>query len=212
MEENKKENQIGYKIITVGNSSVGKTSIIKRFILNQFDENVLTTLGINVSHKIIKVKDNKEIRLELVDTAGQERYNCLGKNYFKNADGILFVFAFDNSESFEDISNWIKIFEEYGDNKNINKYLVGNKNDLIDDINVREEDIKQFLINHNDFTYKSISAKREDNCVNDLFQELGEKIYERDIKDGNPLRKTSIRLTKEKKVTKKQCALKKCIL
>ena len=167
MEEDKQENKIGYKIITVGDSNVGKTSIIKRFIFNQFDENMLTTLGINVSHKIIKVNNNKEIKLELVDTAGQERYNCLGKNYFKNADGILFVFALDNLESLENISNWIKIFEEFGDNKKINKYLVGNKNDLIDDIVIREEDIKKFLINHNDFTYKSISAKREDNCVND---------------------------------------------
>ena len=210
--EEQKGNSKVYKIITVGNSTVGKTAIIKRFISNKFDENMLTSLGMNVSPKKIKVKDGEEVTLKIIDTAGQERYKSLGKNYYKNADGVLFVFALNNSESFEDISKWIEIFEESNNNpKNIIKYLIGNKNDLEEEIEVKEEDTNKFLENNSDFTYKSISAKKEDNCVNDLFQEMAERMYERECREGNDIRRNSVKVLSYNKGPRKKCVFIKCL-
>ena len=77
------------------------------------------------------LSNNKNIRLKLIDTAGQEKYLSLSQSYFKNADGVLFVFSLDDKKSFEHVNYWIKSFEETrSDINNILIYLVGNKCDL----------------------------------------------------------------------------------
>ena len=131
MDKKNENNILNFKIITVGDGSVGKTSIIRRLVYNNFLENTLNTVGMNMAHYKVTLQNNKIINLTIVDTAGQERYKSLGKKYFANADGILFVFAHDNLESFENIKDWMKIFEESSSSRiDIPKFLVGNKNDL----------------------------------------------------------------------------------
>ena len=105
----KKENEDIMKVITLGEGGVGKTSIIRRYIDNEFDENVLSTIGLNFSFKNIELKDGNTIKLKLIDTAGQEKYRALAKSYFKNIDAVLFIFALDNQESFDNIKNWITL-------------------------------------------------------------------------------------------------------
>jgi small GTP-binding protein len=212
-EKDKKESNPTYRIITIGNSEVGKTAIIKRVVSNTFDDYNLPTIGMNLSQKKITLKNNKEITLQLVDTAGQEKYKSLGKNYFKNAEGILFVFALNNLQSFEDIPNWIKIFNDSSDeNLNIPLYLVGNKKDLEDEIEVNEDMINDFLKKNNNFIYKAVSAKEDNNILQELFQELAERLYEEDIKNGKSKNKKAFQLTNEKQAHKRGCAFKKCIM
>ena len=87
-----KENADTMRVITLGESGVGKTSIIRRYIHNIFDENNLSTIGLNFSFKEVKLKNGKSINIKLIDTAGQEKYKALAKSYFKNVDAVLFVF------------------------------------------------------------------------------------------------------------------------
>ena len=205
--ENEDENI--YKIITIGDSSVGKSSIIKRFIYDTFTENTITTIGMNIAMHKMTLKNGKNITLKLVDTAGEERYKALSKNYFTNTDGVLFVFDLNKSESFDNISDWIKTFEESKrKNLNIPKYLIGNKNDLV--CNVQEKLIQNFLSKNKDFKYKSTSAK-ENNNITELFQELAEIVYENNQKYAN-LKTKNIKLSNGKNNEKKRCGIISCLV
>ena len=179
-----------FKVITCGDSEVGKTSIIRRCIYNTFQENKITTIGMDYNLYDIELENGEKIKLGLVDTAGQERYKCLGKGYFQNADGALFVFSHNNKESFENITSWIKIFEDCNKKtgKNIPKYLIGNKNDLEKEI--EEEEIENFKTQNPTFKYKSTSAKKDANQIKELFQELGEDIYKANKDNLNKENKT----------------------
>jgi small GTP-binding protein len=211
--KDKKETEIMYKIITIGDTEVGKSAIIRRVVRNTFEEKTMSTIGMNLFEKKITLKNNKEITLQLVDTAGQERYKSIGKSYFKNADGVLFVFALNNLQSFENIPNWMKIFDESSNETlKIPKNLVGNKKDLGSEIEVNEDIINDFLKKNNNFIYKAVSAKEDNNEIHDLFQEMAERLYEEDIKNGHSKNKTTVKLTNEKQVDRRGCKFKKCIM
>ena len=199
-----------YKIITIGDSSVGKSSIIKRFIYNTFNsETAFSTIGMNVAMHKMTLKNGKNIILKIVDTAGQERYKSIAKNYFTNTDGVLFVFDLNNSISFDNISSWIKTFEESKTKDlNIPKYLIGNKNDLI--CNVEEKSINNFLSKNKDFKYMSTSAKENSN-IKELFEELAEIIYEKNLKYEN-VKTKNIRLSNGNIREKKRCGLISCLV
>ena len=179
---NKSKEKIVFKIITLGNSGVGKTSIIKRYLNNSFDDNTLSTIGLEFSLKKIKLEEGKEINLKLIDTGGQERFKSLSTSYLKNAEGVLFVFALNNKESFEELKNWIEIFNDNSLNKvYIAKYIVGNKCDIKDRY-INEDSIKEFS-NNNGMKYFETSAKNNINIEN-VFQEMGEILYDNYIKSG----------------------------
>ena len=170
----------------------------------------MSTVGMNFSNYELTLKNNQKIILRIVDTAGQEKYKSLGKGYFKNADGVLFVFAVNNKDSFENIKSWIALFEESNNSSlNIPKVLVGNKSDL--ESEVEEGTIDIFLENNPNFMYKLTSAKKEeDNNIKELFQELGEKIYENFKKTEN-IKTKNIKLM-DGKQTKKSCCVSKLML
>ena len=165
-----------FNIIIIGNSGVGKTSILQRYILNEFYENTLSTIGLNSTEKEITLKNGKKIKLKLFDTAGQEKYHSLSRSYFRNVDGVLFVYSVNDLKSFENIKDWIKLFmKNHNGKKDIPLYLIENKNDL--DRNVEEHLIDDFLNEYN-FEFKSTSAKLNDgNTINELFEELSELLY-----------------------------------
>ena len=124
MSKSKKHNEkindeISFKIITIGDSGVGKTSIIRRYVYDAFNDNTISTIGVTFCYKDIEWKSGEKIKLKLIDTAGQEKFNALTKTYFKNVDGVLFVFDYNNPITFEDIENWISLFEENNSSKGI---------------------------------------------------------------------------------------------
>jgi small GTP-binding protein len=214
-EEQKKEEEkdakdcMTFKIITLGDSYVGKTALLKKYVTNVFDESVYNTIGMNISFKTITLKNNKKIELKLVDTAGTEKYKSLSKQYFKNTDGVLFIFAHDNPDSFDHITLWMKIFSEEKNKKYIPKFLVGNKNDL--ENKVLKDDIKDFLKKNKDFKYKSVSAKMDDIKINELFQELGEQLYKSQAND-NKGKKSHINLVEKYDKNKNTtCFLVRCM-
>ena len=198
--KDKYKNSITLRIITIGNAGVGKTSIIKRYISDIFDNNTLSTIGIEFSSKEITLKNGKAITLKLMDTGGQEIYRALSKSYFKNSDGVLFVFALNNEQSFTDISDWINYFNEncFG-NVNIPKFLIGNKCDLDSKVN---KDLINKVANDNDMKYFETSAKDKIN-IDNAFEEMGERLFEEYHKSG---REKGIQLKISEKPKKKGCA------
>ena len=207
MKDDKNENE--FKIILIGDSLVGKTSIIKRYVYNSFNEAMMSTIGMNYCMKNVILKNEKTIKLKFVDTAGQERFKSLGKKYFSNTDAILFVFALNNQESFDHITSWIKIFEESNSKRlDIPRYLVGNKSDL--EKEVSQDKINTFIENNkNIFIYKEISAKEENDIIMNFFQEIGERLYKENKNDYHKASNIQLVSTQQEK---RRCALTACVV
>ncbi len=110
--KNEEENIETFSIITLGESGVVKTSILKRFSYNTFEEDKISNIGLNFAFKEIILKNNKKVKIKIIDTAGQEKYRSLAKSYFKNAQAVLYVFSLDKEGSLEKIKDWINIFKE----------------------------------------------------------------------------------------------------
>ena len=204
-EENKDKYE--FKIVTLGDPGVGKTSIFRRFVEDNFDPNQLSTLGINLFTKIIKIK-NKELVLKLIDTGGQEKYRAIAASYFRRADVILFVFDLNNSGSFESIQYWLDFFEENNTGTNIkNKFLIGNKNDLEQKV---DQDLIDKLTEKNNILYMSTSAKTK-HQIEQLFEYIGGelcKLLENNTKNNNGKKKSTGKVlskTNLKKDKKKCC-------
>ena len=192
-----------FKVITLGDSGVGKTSIIKKFITNNFEENTMSTIGFLTSVKDMDLKNGTRIRLKLIDTAGQENFQSLAKTYIKNSDAVFFVFAHDNRESFDNINKWLTQFKDYNESINFSKsfpaYLIGNKCDLEHEI--PEEEIEKMKKDNKFYGYISTSAK-DDIGIQRSFEEMGEmliKIY------GKRKNKQNVKLAVKKKKNRNSC-------
>ena len=212
MTKNGKEEKIIFKIITIGEKDVGKTSIIRRYINNNFSEEKIDILGINVSEKKIQLKNGEKVYIKLIDTLGQEQYRSLHKQYVKNIDGVLFVFDLSRIETFKSIKIWMEFFNDnYKGRDNIPKYLIGNKKDLEKEV---EQDRIDFFLNDNEkffCKYKETSAKKEDNEINELFQEMSEILY-KDYKKYMTKKKKNIKVLSQKDIDKRNCVLGNCVL
>ena len=175
---------MSFNIITIGDSGVGKTSIIRKYLYNIFDSQTLQTIGLNFSFKEVNLKNGEKVILKIIDTAGQEKYKSLSKSYYKNSDGVLFVFDFNDKNSFENIRNWISLFNEnHNGKKGIPIYLIGNKSDL--EKKVTKESINE-LIQETGFEFKELSALSDDETkFGELFEEIAEKLYIIEKKYGN---------------------------
>ena len=164
-----------FKIISLGDSGVGKSSIFRRYTENKFDEDTMSTIGLAFADKELTLQNKEKVKLKLVDTGGQERYKSLAKNYYKNADGVLFVFAHNDKDSFDHIIDWIELFDQNTTNKEIPKFLIGNKNDLkkFDE----QESFDDFIQQHNILRYISTSAKdNKKNNISEIFKDMSEII------------------------------------
>ena len=192
-----------FKIISLGDSGVGKTSIFKVYTQKKFDDDTLSTIGLAFAETEYILNTKEKVRLKLVDTGGQEKYKSLAKNYYKNADGALFVFAHNDKESFEHIIEWIKLFDENCNNKEIPKFLIGNKNDLkkFDE----QESFDDFIKEHNILRYISTSAKNNIN-ISETFKEMAEIINLQYNKSGNQYNTVLVKTEKkEPRKEKKNC-------
>ena len=117
-----------YKILILGDATVGKTSLLIRYIDNKFDADSLATLGVDVRYKFVTM-NNKKIRMDIWDTAGQERFKNIAKNYYKDAHAVIFVFDVNIKKTTEKIKYWLDDANENVAKETV-KVLVGNKIDL----------------------------------------------------------------------------------
>ena len=175
------------KVILVGDSSVGKTTIISRY-LNLYNPNPISTTGASYSVKETIFENNIKISFEIWDTAGQEKYRSLNKIFYNNSNICFLVFDITERQSFNNILNfWYKeVFEYNNNNYSSNNILFGviaNKIDLEKDINVKVDEIKNFS-NKIGADYILASAKNGIG-INEIFNKLGKKFIEQNQKNSN---------------------------
>ena len=171
------------KVITLGNSAVGKTSFLMKYIDNSFTLTYTTTLGVDFKQKKIKLKDGRDVRLRIFDTAGQERFKAVSVSFIKKADGVILMYDISDLESFEAVENWIKSIREIGKEK-LPIILVGNKCDLSDDkrmISLKEGQDKADEFN---IPFYETSCKEGIN-IKEVFEKLVDDIMEKGSKNIN---------------------------
>ena len=169
-------NELNIKLILIGDSNVGKTTLLYKYIDNENKEDITPTVGLENKVKTTEIKGIKT-KIQIWDTAGQEKFNSLTKNTFTNTDGILIVFDLTNKSSFNNIKNWIEDVKYKSDPK-IKKIIVGNKSDLKDKRKVSKEDIKSIT---EKYKYIEVSAlngnnveKAFDNLIKAIVGKRGE--------------------------------------
>ena len=174
MSENEEYYNMLFKIVLVGDSSVGKTNLFLRYIKNEFDPQTKATIGVEFGTKIIKI-NNYNIKIQIWDTAGQERYKSITNAYYKGAQGAFLVYDITNKSSFLNIDKWIRDLKNNGDEK-IVLFLIGNKNDLNDDRVIDANEGKN-KAKENKMFFLETSAKNNDN-VNKAFDEIINNIFD----------------------------------
>lgn len=161
-----------YKLLLIGDSGVGKSSIVLRFADETFTENYISTIGVDFKIRTLDYKD-KKIKLQIWDTAGQERFRTITTSYYRGAHGVIIVFDLTDLYSFLNIEDWIEMVTKYG-NTNPQIILVGNKSDLIQDRKI-DVNIIANLVNKFDLKYLETSAKNDTNICN-IFESLVAKL------------------------------------
>jgi small GTP-binding protein len=144
-----------FKVLTIGESGVGKTCILLRYTDNKFSKHHLTTIGIDFKTKIINYF-NKKIKLYIWDTAGQERFRNIAQQYYNGADGIFLVFDVTDRVSFEKVTEWMKQILSYNTKDRVGIILLGNKIDAENRLVSFEEGNN--LANEFNITYFETSA------------------------------------------------------
>ena len=167
------------QLLIIGDSSVGKTSLINRYTNGTFKEEYLATVGLDYSSKDEEF-NNETVHIKLWDTAGQERFKSLTQNYLRNADGILLVYDVTKTESFENLKDWICSIKQNMETKNIFLPLIicGNKVDMEESREITKEDAEKFA-SKNNYKYFETSAKTGEG-VDDAIRELVNQILNQD--------------------------------
>ena len=157
------------KILTLGATQVGKTSIVLRCSEDKFNYNKIATIGIDFKIKIIK-KGNERIKVSIYDTAGQERFQNIVKHYYKGANGVLLIYDITKRDTFKNLDFWIKDLEDNSDIDNLFIYLIGNKNDMENKREVSWVEASNYA-KEKKLPYIEVSAKTGNN-IQKLFDEV----------------------------------------
>ena len=172
-EENIKRKVI--RISMLGDSTVGKTSIINAFLNIEFSNTLLSNIGVEKTETKMIMKDGNEMKIIIWDTAGQERFHSIATGTIKNSQGIVVTFDLTNRKTFENVVKWL---EDIRDNNNkIPIILFGNKCDLVEKREVEDEEAQEFAKNNN-LEYFETSAKENIN-VKEGFIKIAEEAYEK---------------------------------
>ena len=158
------------KFLVLGESTIGKSCLIERYINNTFKENYIATIGMDIRQKRLDI-NNIDVFLTINDTAGQERFRSLTKMVYKNTDGILVGFDLTKPKTLEQVEFWINQIESNKTkDSSISLVLFGNKCDMKEEIQVKEEDIEKIKEKYN-LRYYETSAKDGTNVQN-IFEYL----------------------------------------
>jgi small GTP-binding protein len=207
MSENNSEDEKEIKVILLGNSGVGKTSIINRYVNNVYNSNCETTLGSTYSTREV-IKDNVVYKLNLWDTTGQEKYHSITNLFIKGSSIVILVYSIDLLSSFEGLNYWHNSIKENLEGNNYVLAVVGSKSDLIneEEEEVSEDEAKKFAKERNAI-FKLVSSKEDPVGINNLFDRLLDELIRMNyitVKDSYVIKRKKHKDDKEKK-KKKYC-------
>jgi small GTP-binding protein len=191
-----------FKLLIVGESGVGKTCILLRFADNSFEETFLSTIGVDFKVKEILV-ENKKVKLQIWDSAGQERFRNITMSYYRNCSGIIVVYDVTSHDTFEKVPEWISEVRRYV--PTVPLVVVGNKCDLVDKRKVTYEE-GQELAKSLGLILLETSAKTNQN-IEDAFQQVAvQLIKEAESKPKTEVKKSvNVGAQRTRKGTKKCC-------
>jgi small GTP-binding protein len=196
----KNEEPISCKTILVGDSAVGKTSIIARY-LDKYKGKENPTIGASFANKIENI-DGKEIKFEIWDTAGQERFRSINSIFYQDAYICIMVYDVTNQNSFQSLGNyWYNAVKEYG-NEEIIYHVAGNKIDLFENEQVEKEKVKEYCESIN-AEYCFVSAS-ENTYIGEMFKNLGKKFINSDLYKKIIETKSKQTKTSPKKLSKEE--------
>ena len=183
------------QLLIIGDSTVGKTSILSRYTNGEFNPHYLATVGLDFFKKD-EIFNGKTIRIKIWDTAGQERYKSLTQGYFRNAEGIMIVYDVTNSVSFENLKYWIQSIKSHIDidKGEVPAIIIGNKIDIFER-EVKKEDAEAFA-KEQKFKYFETSAKNG-NGINECIKFLVNTILRNTDNKEEEMEKKFIQINKE---------------
>ena len=192
---------VKFKIMVIGESKVGKTSVIKKYTQNKFGGVYLTTVGVDFQDKIINIDDRK-IRLQIWDTAGQERFRNITKNYFNSSNGFLLIYDITDKESLEHLNFWNAQIQLNAPAKS-KCVLLGNKCDLEGSRAVSIEEGKIFA-EKNKIKFFETSAKNGTN-IDEAFEYLANEIYNEQKMETRSVTSSQVLSKSQTFKSKKKC-------
>lgn len=210
---NSSDYQYIFKIILIGNSGVGKSCIINRYMKQVFDENHKCTIGVDFLMKTIEI-DNKTVKLQVWDTAGQEKYRSMSSSYYRGANVAFVVFDLTARASFDALPGWIETYYKNGPENQKNIILIGNKKDLVEQREVTQEEAELFSQTNN-MIYFETSAKEGEN-IEYVFHYAAKKLLEfystneehllkKQLSSNSELQAQSFKEIRIEKTEKKKC-------
>ena len=162
-----------YKVLLLGDSTVGKTCVLLKYTDKIFQETHMMTIGLDYRLKVMQLQSGKEVKLQIWDTAGQDRFRSITKNYYKGSHGIILIYDVTSLKTFENVKSWVsQIHEEISDKVVI--YLVGNKIDMDDERKVQTEE-GQKLAEEFGVPFVETSAKSGVK-IDNIFSDITERI------------------------------------
>ena len=194
-----------FKVLLLGNSNVGKSSLFLRFVDDIWNDNFVPTIGVDFKIKTFEI-DEKKIKMQIWDTAGQERFKNIIASYYRGAHGILLIYDVTDKDSFRNLANWLIEIEKNA-NKNVLKVVIGNKTDLENRRVITYNQGKEFADTYG-LKFLETSAKKNLN-VNEAFETLGRELMaaagDKKIVKQKPNKKISVGQAQNLNTEKKNC-------
>ena len=195
-----------FNIVMLGETGVGKTSIVQRFVAEKYNDNNNPTIGASfISKSYIIPNTNLSMKFQIWDTAGQEKYKSLASMYYRDAHAAIIVYDITNKSSYDAIKNWVSELKS-SSNKDIFIVIVGNKADLVHKEEIDVVTSKEYSDSISAL-FKQTSAK-ENMGIEDLFISLGTKLSNMNVKIQKPSDAIQLNNDSNQKENKKGCCSK----
>ena len=195
-----------FKILIIGDSGVGKSSILSRFADQHYSSEYISTIGVDFRIQTLEI-DGKIIKLQIWDTAGQQRFRTITNSYYRGAHGALVVYDVTDRQSFNHLPNWLKEIDKSGQ-QSIPILIIGTKTDLTNKRVISKEEGQQFA-QHYQLKLIETSAKDNQN-IEECFRQLAQQIkdrYDSTIKTGNDKSQSNLLTGQPLLSSKKSCCL-----
>ena len=198
-EEEKKDSDMIIKLLLIGNTYVGKTMIVQKFIDNSFSKSTVSTIGVDLQSKIIDI-NGKKVKYLIWDTAGEDRMKTMTYSYYRGCHVILVVYDVTERKSFQNVTTWVECIDKFA-KSNVLRILVGNKTDLEDKRVVSTEEGKK-LAEENGLKYYEISALKISG-LHEMFEDIAKEYVE--IYEQKQYKNFQLKKIQESKKKKKFC-------